>query len=464
MIDISCDRCGKRYRIDDTRMKSATGEGQVQGLRSSDHRDKPQTTLTAESIFETGRRRPGTAAAPQPQDPPRRAPSDPAGPRAATDDGGGGQVSGGVRPEKPRFGLFGKTLILMLLISILPFAIFWFLTFRETSARIRSDSEALLAQTAKGLGDQMDGWVNANFAVLRTIRQAARHRLHEPRQQEPILKAISREYPWMYLVFTVGPNGMNTARNDGEPLVAYADRQYLKDVMAGKALSWQTVVGRTSNVPALVIAVPIKEDQPGRRRHGGRHDGGRHVQADRDLEKRPDRLGVPVGREGLCRIAPQPADGPETGEPERRTPSSQSSAGRAGPPSPALFTDESGQPALGHARSNTYGWVLALQQEEQEMFDSLTVLQNFALALLAVTALLAGVIAWFSARGLVNPDHEAHRRRRTHEHGGHERQDRRSLARRDRPAGPGHRPHADQPAHGDGTAEEEKMRENAYKL
>ena len=37
------------------------------------------------------------------------------------------------------------------------------------------------------------------------------------------------------------------------------------------------------------------------------------------------------------------------------------------------------------------------------MFDSLALIQNFALALLAITALLAGVIAWFSARGLVNP-------------------------------------------------------------
>ena len=49
------------------------------------------------------------------------------------------------------------------------------------------------------------------------------------------------------------------------------------------------------------------------------------------------------------------------------------------------------------------GWVLALQQEEQETFDSLTLIQNFALALPAITALLAAVIAWFSARGLVNP-------------------------------------------------------------
>jgi methyl-accepting chemotaxis protein len=67
------------------------------------------------------------------------------------------------------------------------------------------------------------------------------------------------------------------------------------------------------------------------------------------------------------------------------------------------FANENGQAALGHARSNSYGWLLAMHQDEQEVFEALTLIQNFALALLAITLLLAAVIAWFSARGLVTP-------------------------------------------------------------
>jgi len=37
------------------------------------------------------------------------------------------------------------------------------------------------------------------------------------------------------------------------------------------------------------------------------------------------------------------------------------------------------------------------------VLEALTVIQNFALALLAVTVLLAAVIAWFSARALATP-------------------------------------------------------------
>jgi HAMP domain-containing protein len=69
----------------------------------------------------------------------------------------------------------------------------------------------------------------------------------------------------------------------------------------------------------------------------------------------------------------------------------------------AAFTGESGQPSLGHARRTSYGWVLALMQEEQEVLEALAIIQNFALALLAATVLLAAACAWFSARALATP-------------------------------------------------------------
>ena len=47
------------------------------------------------------------------------------------------------------------------------------------------------------------------------------------------------------------------------------------------------------------------------------------------------------------------------------------------------FAGENGQTAIGHVRSNNYGWVLALQQDENEIFETLNIIQNFALTLLA---------------------------------------------------------------------------------
>ena len=397
MIDIGCDQCGKRYRIDETRMKGDTARVKCKNCGHVITVTRPRAVPLPDSLFED---LPPTGTEPVPHPRAARLATPPAPePPPETDTAAEPLV---YAAEKPKFGLFGKTLVVMLLVGILPFAIFWFLTFRETSERIRGDSELLLAQTAKGIADQMDAWVNANYAVLRTIARLPDTVSMVRERQEPILQAVGREYPWMYLVFTVGANGMNTARNDGQPLVSYADRQYFRDVMSGKALAWQTVVGRTSNVPALVIAVPIRENdrvigvlaaamtvdelskQIATWRRGATgyaflidergnvvaHPNTQLVQKRESLNAHP--LIAEFRRKGWTTLT-------------------------------TLFTDTNGQLTLGHARSNSFGWVLALQQEEREVFDSLNVLQNFALALLAVTALLAAAIAWFSARALAKP-------------------------------------------------------------
>jgi methyl-accepting chemotaxis protein len=408
MMDVSCDACSKRYRIDETRMKSDSAKVKCKACGHLFTVLKPQAPDLVESIFETGA---PAAPAAAPPSPPQRASfpaEDGAGTRRASEPFTAAAAleekpyPAAAGPVKPRFGLFGKTLVVMLLISILPFAIFWFITFREASARIRGDSEALLAQTAKGLGDQVDSWINANFSVLRTAAKLPDIMSMNRDKQEPILKAVGREHPWMYLVFTVGPNGMNVARNDGEPLVSYADRQYVKDVLAGKAMSWQTLIGRTSNVPALVIAVPIKEEN----RIIGVMAAAMTVD---DLSKHIATW--KKGQTGFAFLVDE--KGFAISHPDRQMVQKRDNLNNQ----PLLaefrkkgwttlttaFTNETGQPALGHVRSNPYGWALALQQEEHEVLDSLALIQNFALALLAITALLAAVIAWFSARGLVTP-------------------------------------------------------------
>jgi methyl-accepting chemotaxis protein len=206
----------------------------------------------------------------------------------------------------------------------------------------------------------------------------------------------------MYLVFTVGANGMNIARNDGQPLVPYGDRQYYKDVMAGKAMSWQTVVGRTSNVPALVIAVPIKEDN----RVLGVLAAAMTVD---DISKQiatwkrgATGYAFLIDEKGNV-IAHPTAQVVQKRENLNSYPLIAEFRRKGWTTLTTLFTAPNGEGALGHARSNNLGWILALQQEEREVFDSLNVLQNFALALLAVTALLAAAIAWFSARAIAKP-------------------------------------------------------------
>jgi methyl-accepting chemotaxis protein len=67
------------------------------------------------------------------------------------------------------------------------------------------------------------------------------------------------------------------------------------------------------------------------------------------------------------------------------------------------FKNEDGNSALGHVRGIKYGWALAIQQENQEVFEPLKRVQNFAISLFIVTIVIVTIIALSSARAIVTP-------------------------------------------------------------
>ncbi|MCK5487430.1 MAG: HAMP domain-containing protein, partial [Desulfobacterales bacterium] len=304
--------------------------------------------------------------------------------------------------QKVRFGLFGKIITVMLIVSLLPFAIFWGITLRETNERIRTDTEALMAQTARGLGNQVDGWINNNVSILRTAANLPEIITMDGEQQKPILETIQKQYPWMYLVFTVGTDGMEIARNDDVPLKDYSDRQYYKSIMRGKNLSWQTLIGKTSKKPSLVLAVPIKSEN----QTIGIMAAAMTVD---DISK--NIATWKKGKTGYAFLVDE--KGYVISHPNRQYIAKRKNLNshplianyrkKGWTTITTRFNMPNDRSALGHVRSNNYGWALALQQEEEEVFSALNRVQKFALTLLGCTILLVAVIAWFSARAIVTP-------------------------------------------------------------
>jgi methyl-accepting chemotaxis protein len=398
MMDIICDECGKKYRVDETKMKGQKAKVKCKACDNIMVVTKPAPAVPVEPspVPDIPEEQPP----PEPQIPEQVA-ERPASLRAEAED-----LHREVPPfyggQKVRFGLFGKIITVMLIVSLLPFAIFWGITLRETNERIRTDTETLMAQTASGLENQINGWINNNVAILRTAAKLPEIQSMDGIVQKPILETIQRQYPWMYLVFTVGTDGVNVARSDDVPLKDYSDRQYYKDIIRGKGLSWQTLIGKTSKKPALVLSVPIKtadltvgvmaaamtvDDisksiatwKKGKTGHAFlvdekgfvvAHPNRQFVAARKNLNSHP--LIANYRKKGWTTITTR-------------------------------FDNENNKPALGHVRSNNYGWALAMQQEDTEVFAALNRMQKFALTLLGCTILLVSVIAWFSARAIVTP-------------------------------------------------------------
>ncbi|MBN1931298.1 MAG: zinc-ribbon domain-containing protein [Desulfobacterales bacterium] len=299
-----------------------------------------------------------------------------------------------------RFGLIAKVVTPLLIVGLVPLAIFWGITFKQTTDRIRSDTENLSAQISLGLANHVDEWIDKNVRVLKSLSKMADIVSMDRMQQEAFLKIVQKEYPWMYLVFTTDVNGINVARNDDEPLKDYSDRQYYKEVMSGKELAWQTLIGKTSKKPALVLAVPIKE-------------------GDKIVGVMASAMGIDAisqlianwkqGETGYAFLVDEKGKVVAHQNQQYALQSKNLSAhplvmasknGRSGA---VYFENELGESSLGHARKTNYGWVLAIQQEEKEMLDILKQAQYFAYLLLGITILAVLFIAYLSGRAIVNP-------------------------------------------------------------
>jgi methyl-accepting chemotaxis protein len=405
MLEIACDACGKKYRVDETQMRGTRARVKCKACGNVMAVTRPRATAgDGPSVPADTYQPPVPADIPEPPPPrfesvPQSVVDRPAGPAKDNPVEPVEDASDLISGQKIRFGLFGKMVIAMLFVSLLPFAGFWGIALRETSDRVRLETENLMAQTAWGLEAQIDGWINNNISILRTAARLPEIVSMDGLGQETILKVIQKEYPWMYLVFTLGPDGMNVARNDDRPLKDYSDRQYYKDILAGKKLSWQTLIGKTSKKPALVLAVPIQS--------------GDNLLGVMAAAMTVDEISKNIatwrkGKTGFAFLVDE--KGFVISHPDKQYVTNLSShpliAGfrKKGWRSVTdTFSGADGETAFGHVRSNNYGWALVLQQQNKEAFESFNRVQEFALILLAGTVLLVLIIAWISARAIVTP-------------------------------------------------------------
>ncbi len=223
----------------------------------------------------------------------------------------------------------------------------------------------------------------------------------DPLRQERILKTVAAEYPWMYLVFTLNPEGFNLARNDDKPLLDYSDRQYYKDVLAGKQLAWQTLIGKTSKEPALVVAVPIT--------YGDRFFG--VMAAAMTIDDISKQVATwKKGRTGFAFLVDE--TGKVVSHQDKKYVQEQKQLGdhpliarfnQDKKDATLEFVDENGTPSIGRVKGIDHGWALAIQQEKAEVLAGLKQDQRFALILLCATVVLVTLIAWLSARAVVTP-------------------------------------------------------------
>ncbi|MEB3210911.1 MAG: ATP-binding protein, partial [Leptolyngbyaceae bacterium] len=75
------------------------------------------------------------------------------------------------------------------------------------------------------------------------------------------LEQAEQVYDEIYLLHTLGADGVNLARSDDKDLTDYRDRIYFREAMAGSAAPRQILMGRTSGKPSVSFSAPIRDEQ-----------------------------------------------------------------------------------------------------------------------------------------------------------------------------------------------------------
>lgn len=296
--------------------------------------------------------------------------------------------------------MVAKVTIAMLLVGLVPLGLFGGIRLFQEGEALRADARESMKANAEAIAATLDEWVDKNVRVLQTVAKLPNIRAMKGEQQVSTLTSVQETYPWMFLVHTVGTDGMDIARNDKNPLTNYADRKWFQDPMNGKDLTLQTLISRTNGKPSLVISMPIREN-------GAIVGVLQAAMAIEDISRivlnwRSGTTGYAfLVDEGGTVIAHARDEYVKTQRKMQDHPL-VAAFEADGKPHLASF-NSSGEEAIGYIQGNKFGWGIATQQNTAELMAPQRQTLMVGLALLVTAVLVVAFVAVLASKLLVRP-------------------------------------------------------------
>lgn len=301
--------------------------------------------------------------------------------------------------ERKTIGIFPRILLTMLIVTLIPLAGLWFINAKALQDW-QNNLQLRMAQTSATLASQVDNWLDKNLRALKNNALLPDITSMETDRHTPVLKAMLKTYEWSYLTFSVGPDGLNVGRSDGKAPKQYGDREYVKQVLAGKPHGSQVLMGRTSGKPALVISTPIHA--PGTERILGVLALASHLV---DISEAVAK--VRIGKTGHALLLDEKGRLIAHGQPQRITALLQDLSDHPAFKDSAngkqIVYENNGKQVVAYSRKIRDGWTLIIEQNYNEAFAPLTEAEYGAKLLLAATVVLVLLAAWLMGRLLAAP-------------------------------------------------------------
>lgn len=303
---------------------------------------------------------------------------------------------------KSRFGILPKLLIVLVLVSLLPLLVVWYLNYQTMMQQATLSARERLEAMAEVFVGRANVWMDMNVRMLRENAAEPDIRSMDPERQKPILRIISAEYPWIHSALVIGPDGKSISRADDMPLQDYSDRIYVQQVLAGKPLGQQVLIGKTTGLPALTLAVPIRSD-------GGTVQGILAVSmatallsayvaeiriGDTGYAFLLDAAGKAIAHKSILNsnfqgdYSEHPAFLALTNDGESKL----------------VYRDEERDASvIAYTKRTDAGWVLVTQQDYDETFQAVAVTNRYAIVTLVITLLAVLLVAALLSRRLTRP-------------------------------------------------------------
>jgi len=133
--------------------------------------------------------------------------------------------------------------------------------FLTSRARAMLENEALqtINLTGSSLASSSSIWLNSNVNLLYDLASRPEILTMDPVVQKPLLESTARIYAQLHLISTVDMLGRNIARNDNADPMNFSNDRWFLSARDGSSTNYETLIDRTSKVPALVVSVPIRE-------------------------------------------------------------------------------------------------------------------------------------------------------------------------------------------------------------
>ena len=271
----------------------------------------------------------------------------------------------------------------------------------RAGAVIEQSAEERLQQSNRALAVNISTWLDLNIKALQQLVTLPDIIGMDARRQKPLLEAMDAAYPHMYLISTTDWKGINIARSDDVPPKDYSDRLWQIGARNGRDVTYQTLIGRTSGEPALVVSMPI------RRELGTIVGVGMFASDLTDITQ--EVLAVRIGESGFAYVVdalnqvvahPDPAFSASLTDFSTYPPVF---ALRGGTRGKMNFTDEDGIHWRAYVDELDNGWGIVVQQPEAELLGVLRAFLRVSGVIVGVGAFVLALLVWLTIRQTFQP-------------------------------------------------------------